>query len=297
MTDNPGAESGAKPSGFWSIWPFRLVLLFFATVATYGFAQAAPVIFKSQLKAFPRDAILLVAAACGIAASIAAYRLLVRWTEKRWPAELGTAKAAPHFAIGALIGLGLFTTVYAILFALHVATFKGFGTTQDLAAAFALSILSGVCEEILFRGVVFRILEGAMGTLVALLISGALFGLIHAGNPGATTVSTVAIALEAGILLAAAYTLTRSLWLAIGLHFAWNFAEGGIYSAPVSGIPFKGLLNAPIAGPQLLSGGSFGPEASLVAIGVCLTAALVMLVMTVRRGEWKPLTFRLRTAG
>jgi uncharacterized protein len=285
------------PNGFWSIWPIRLVVLFIATVALYAGTQAWLYVIAPKLHLQPMAAVQLVTALAGSALSIFAYRLLIRWTEKRWPAELGTSGAVSRFVAGALIGLALFSAVYAIFFYLHIATYNGFGTAQYLAPAFALSLLAGVCEEIIFRGVVFRILEGGMGTLIALLASGALFGLMHAGNKGATSVSTAAIALEAGILLAAAYTLTRSLWLPIGLHFAWNFAEGGIYSAPVSGTPFKGLLNIPVSGPQLLSGGEFGPEASVVAVGVCLTAAMVMIAMTIRRGEWKPMKFRLRTAG
>src|SRR5581483_7760086 len=105
--------------------------------------------------------------------------------------------------------------------------------------------------------------------------------------------SSAAIALEAGILLAAAYLLTRSLWLPIGLHFGWNFTEGGIFGAAVSGNGAKGLINTSLSGPQLLSGGAFGPEASVAAVGVCLVAAVVMLVLAARRGEWRPLRLRI----
>jgi hypothetical protein len=147
-----------------------------------------------------------------------------------------------------------------------------------------------------FRGVVFRLFEEGFGTTVAVLISGALFGAIHAGNPGATLASSAAIAVEAGVLLAAAYALTRSLWVPIGLHFAWNFTEGGIFGAAVSGGKIHSILVFPLHGPDYLTGGAFGPEASIVAVGVCLTAAIVMLVLAAQRGEWKPLRFRLRSA-
>ncbi|HEY5338613.1 MAG TPA: CPBP family intramembrane glutamic endopeptidase, partial [Rhizomicrobium sp.] len=185
--------------------------------------------------------------------------------------------------------------VYAVLAAYGTASFKGFGTTDGLTVALAISVYSAVGEEIIFRGAVYRLLEEGCGTLVAIVLSGVLFGALHAFNPGATAVSTLAIAFEAGILLAAAYALTRSLWLPIGLHFGWNFTEGGIFGAAVSGGHMKGLLNVPLSGPALLTGGAFGPEASIVAVGICLTAAGVMLILAARRGEWKTMRLRWRT--
>jgi hypothetical protein len=91
--------------------------------------------------------------------------------------------------------------------------------------------------------------------------------------------------LEAGILLAAAYMLTRRLWLCMGLHFAWNFTQGGIFSAAVSGGASHGLLKATLVGPDWLTGGAFGPEASAVAVVVCTTAGLLLLVAADRKGH------------
>jgi hypothetical protein len=157
---------------------------------------------------------------------------------------------------------------------------------------FAMSVLSGVGEELLFRGALFRIVEERWGTLVALLTSAAFFGAIHGGNPGATALSSIAIALEAGLLLALAYAATRTLWLPIGLHFAWNFTEGGIFSTQVSGGVVQGLFATKLTGDRLLTGGSFGPEASIVAVAICLIAALFFLVITLRRAQWRPFALR-----
>src|SRR5262249_39839900 len=115
-----------------------------------------------------------------------------------------------------------------------------------------------------------------------------VFGLLHAANPGATVVSTVAIALEAGALLGMAYAASRSLWLPIGLHFGWNFTEGGLFGAAVSGGHSQGVINSTIAGPALVTGGLFGPEASVIAVAVCLFATVVLSVSAVRRGRWRP---------
>jgi membrane protease YdiL (CAAX protease family) len=112
-------------------------------------------------------------------------------------------------------------------------------------------------------------------------------------NPGATVVSTVAIALEAGVLLAAAYALTRNLWFPIGLHLGWNFTAGGICGESVSGgAAGKGIFSVSLAGRPLLTGGKFGPEASLIAIAVCLALAIVLLLLAVRNGRWVPMQRR-----
>ena len=106
------------------------------------------------------------------------------------------------------------------------------------------------------------------------------------GQPGATVVSTLAIALEAGVLLAAAFMLTRRLWMAIGLHAAWNFTEGGVFGASVSGGTPYGLLRSRFTGAPLLSGGAFGPEASIVAVVLCLSAGIAFCVYARRRGRF-----------
>jgi hypothetical protein len=165
------------------------------------------------------------------------------------------------------------------------AAFAGF---SGLPLQFSVSFAAAVGEEIVFRGAIFRIIDERLGTTAALIISSVLFGLVHAANPGATAISTVAIALEAGALLGVAYSAVRSLWLPIGLHFGWNFAEGGIFGTAVSGGHAHGLIASELSGPTLITGGSFGPEASVIAVAVGLTATVVIGVCTVRHGHWRP---------
>ena len=107
----------------------------------------------------------------------------------------------------------------------------------------------------------------------------------HLPNPEATALSSAAIALEAGVMLAAAYMLTRRVWLAIGIHMAWNFTQSGIFGAPTSGVPSPGFLEGQLHGPALLSGGTFGPEASIVAVTVCLALGLYMLRLAHAKGH------------
>ncbi len=293
MTDTADAAAEG-PRGAWRWMPLRLLVMMFAMLFAVGGAQAAIAIWTPSLPANLREPLALGATLLACVAWIFLYRLLVRWTERRSAREISLAGMVPGFAGGALIGLLLFCAVYAILWWMGFAAFRGMGATEGLTAAFLLSISSGVGEELVFRGAIYRLLEESFGTLVALIVSGALFGLVHLGNPSATLYSSAAVALEAGLLLGAAYTMTRSLWLPIGLHFAWNFTEGGIFGAAVSGNTMKGLIDAPLSGPELYTGGGFGPENSVIAVGVCVTIALVMLAVAARRGEWRPLRLRLR---
>jgi hypothetical protein len=106
---------------------------------------------------------------------------------------------------------------------------------------------------------------------------------LHAFNPGATLTSSIAIALEAGVLLAAVFMVTRRLWMVIGLHTAWNFTEGGIFGASVSGGDAHGMLASRFHGPDALTGGAFGPEASIVAVLICLAAGILFLWIARRR--------------
>jgi CAAX protease family protein len=226
------------------------------------------------------------------AALIGLYVLLVRLLERRRAAEVRPDAVAA--ASGVVLGFGLFTSVFAVLWLIGIAGWQGLSAHFYLVSALEGSMLAAIGEELAFRGGAFRILEDTFGTTAALAGSATLFGLLHALNPGATVVSTAAIALEAGVLLAAAYALTRNLWLPIGIHFGWNFTEGGVFGAVVSGgAANKGVFTVTLAGPTLLSGGKFGPEASVVAVAVTLAAAIVLLVMTARRGLWIPARARL----
>src|SRR5260370_910510 len=120
----------------------------------------------------------------------------------------------------------------------------------------------------------------------ALGISALVFGFAHARNPGASIVSSLAIAVEAGGLLAAAFILTRNLWFPIGMHWAWNFFQGPIFGVPVSGMRMPSLLDAYLEGPRAWTGGAFGLEAGLPA-GV-FASALGLTMLGQERAEGRP---------
>ncbi|HEX7726487.1 MAG TPA: CPBP family intramembrane glutamic endopeptidase, partial [Rhizomicrobium sp.] len=221
--------------GIWRFWPLRFVLFFVVLTGAYVGCQLLAGVVPKKLPLIPADVSKAAFVLLGMAVMITIYRLLVRWTEKRGTAELSASRALPHLLGGAAIGFAMFCGVIAIDVALGGAHIEGFRGWEGVVPALSMAMLAGVAEEIIFRGAIYRLLEDGFGTLIAIVLSGALFGLLHALNPGATLASTAAIAVEAGILLAAAYLVTRSLWLAIGLHIGWNFTEGGIFGAAVSG--------------------------------------------------------------
>jgi len=226
------------------------------------------------------------------------YVACARWIERRRVSELTPRHAATELAAGLLTGFVLFSAVMMILGALGVYHIAGFGAVPGIALAAALAVMAGVFEELLFRGILFRLSSRLVGTWGALLFTSALFGLAHLANKGATPFSGVAIMLEAGMLLGAAYALTQRLWLPIGLHIAWNFTESAVFGMSVSGnTADAGLVRGSLSGPPLLTGGAFGPEASIVAVLLCFALAIYFLYRTVRLGRIEPPAWKTQPIG
>ncbi len=211
-------------------------------------------------------------------ALVASYLVGVRWIEHRRATELATHRSGVELAAGVALGIGLFATLMVILWLFGVYHLSRWGAVAPLFGGFWFALLTAINEEIVFRGLLFRLSHKLLGLWGALALTSALFGIAHAFNHGATIGSTVAIALEAGILLGAAYASTHRLWLPIGLHLGWNFAEGSIFGMSVSGGRTRvSLIAGSLHGSNLLTGGMFGPEASIVAVVVSLAASLLLL--------------------
>lgn len=238
------------------------------------------------------------------ALSVLALWILARFIERRKLSEVGLARtgAVTQTLLGIGVGALLMGTTLGILALAgwyHVdgiAADSAGAALALLAPAFGGILLSAAFEEIAFRGIVFRVIEDGAGTVIALLLSSAAFGLAHAQNPAATWFSSLAIAVEAGILLGAAFLLTRTLWFAIGIHAGWNFFLGPVFGAAVSGVEMTSLLEARLDGPTLWTGGSFGPEASLVTVLLCTAVGAAFLAVAVRRGRRVPFRWRRRAA-
>jgi membrane protease YdiL (CAAX protease family) len=220
---------------------------------------------------------------------VVAYKLLIRHLGE-WPRDdfrlAGAARDGVH---GLIAGLLIFSLIVGVAAALGVYHIVAGGTWASfLTILFSMGIGPGFREELMFRGVLFRFTEEFGGSWFALVLTSALFGLAHIHNNDASWLSSLFIAVEAGLLLGAVYMLTRNLWMCMGLHAAWNVTQGFIWDVPVSGFPVHGLVVARLDGPVLLSGGRFGLEASLIAF-VCATAlGLFYLKKAVDRGHVEP---------
>lgn len=211
-----------------------------------------------------------------------AYVLYVRLVEWRRAGEVSLLGAAREAAAGAAIGGGLMIAAVGILWLAGCYHVHGIRSPAVMVPAAVASLLAGYVEELGVRVIGFRILEEWLGTAWALALSAAVFGLLHMANPHATPISIASIAL-AGVLLGAAFAVTRRIWLPAGLHFAWNFVQGGIFGVPVSGLPLAGLLVGSLDGPPALSGGVFGVEGSLLSVALCAAAAVPLLRAAARR--------------
>lgn len=223
------------------------------------------------------------------AVGFAVYIGLVRLIERRPVTELSLRGMGRELGIGLLIGAGLYTACILILMVLGMYKIDGFNPVSYMLPAIVLPLSSGIFEELLFRGVLFRIVEDWLGSWTSLAVSSLVFGLVHLMNPAATLMGAVFISVEAGILLAAAYMLTRRLWMSMGFHFVWNYTQSGVFSGTVSGGYVEpGLIKPVIDGPTLLTGGAFGLESSIIAFLLCTATGVVLLRMAARRGHVVP---------
>ncbi|MEU4363535.1 CPBP family intramembrane glutamic endopeptidase [Promicromonospora sp. NPDC023987] len=233
-----------------------------------------------------------LALAAGLLTAVVAvivYGWVVRRTEHRAPVEVSLKGAGSGISWGTLLGIAMFGAVIANIAFFGDYTINGLGDPAGAITLLGIMAGAAVAEELVFRGVLFRNIERWTGTWIALGLTGSLFGLIHLANPNATPLGAIAIAIEAGGMLTAAYIATRKLWVPIGLHFGWNIAASAIFSTEVSGSnTAQGLLDATMSGPALVTGGDFGPEASIFPVVFGVLATGLFMWLAYRRGHVVP---------
>jgi len=218
--------------------------------------------------------------------TVLAYWLLVRFVERRKVTELAPQKFLTHSAVGWIVGMGIMLVATGAMAAAGAYRIDGINEDANLLGPLVvLGLLPGITEEIVARGILFRVVEEGVGSWAALVFSALLFGFGHAANPNATIWSSVAIAIEAGLLLGMAYAWTRSLWFCMGLHAAWNFTQGPLLGISVSGIEVKGLLASHTSGHELISGGPFGAEASILTLVICVSLGLFFARKAIAEGK------------
>ena len=276
MSANAPAQSA--PSRLFRVLQFPLVRILVATIAVVGVIALVQGLSRLAHIA-PHSPGGALTGVVLIAAVFATYTGYVRAIERRPVVELGRAGLAGEIALGALIGGALFALTMLALWLAGVVQVTAGGGWVALGFPLLGALIAAVGEEVIVRGILFRIAEESLGTWIALGLSAGLFGALHALNPGATLFSSIAIALEAGILLGAAFIFTRRLVAGdraargVELHRRRRVRRRRLGTAEA-----RACWRATSSGPDILTGGAFGPEASIVAVLVCLTAAAVLLV-------------------
>jgi membrane protease YdiL (CAAX protease family) len=191
---------------------------------------------------------------------------------------------------GIVITFFMMGLIYLAMWALGWLRFNGFAWHFDplpvvlgqLLLYFLIFIVVGWQEELLSRGYHLQTLASGINLFWGVVISSAIFGLLHLGNPNATWVSAAGI-FFAGLFLALGYLRTGQLWLSIGLHIGWNFFEGVVFGFPVSGLAIYPLTRVTVSSPELWTGGAFGPEAGLIVLpAIAIGAVLIYLYSRIR---------------
>lgn len=237
----------------------------------------------------------LIGAVLLSAAILGTYALFVRLYEKRWPAEIGPRRFLTWWVSGLAMGIALMLTAWLTLWLGGWVVVESVAPSDEWAGmicvALASNLVVGCVEEILLRGLIFRIVEEVMGSWFSLAFSAILFGFAHFGNPNANWETSVGIAIQAGILLGALYMVTRSLWLPIAVHCGWNAMQQGIVGGALSGNKVEAILTTVSVGSERFSGGAFGIEGSVFTTIICGLTGVTCCVIAVRqkktiKGRW-----------
>ncbi len=259
---------------FWK-WILLLIAGSFLFILAYGFSSIPTALDEAVNVPVWLQAILCVVTSAGV---LALYGGWWKWTEKRKAADLPMHRLAGDTALGFGVGILFFILVtgcIALLGGYRVGSVNW--DWNALVRSLFMFLVVGVGEEVLFRGIVFRMIDDRWGTAVGLIASALIFGFVHISNNNATVWSSLAIAVEAGLLLGAAYKWSGTLWLPIGIHWSWNYFQGPVFGFAVSGNGTQSLITPVIQGSDWLTGGSFGAEASIPAFVLGLALAIVFL--------------------
>ena len=228
--------------------------------------------------------------------AIISYTYLFKLYEKREITEFSKKGIIKHLSIGIVLGAILQSLTILVIYLKGGYSIISINPILFIIPPLTMGITSAIIEEVLIRGIIFRIPEEKLGSYISLLISALIFGALHMGNPNSSFSAGIGLAIQAGLLLGAAYIYSRNLWFPIAIHFAWNFTQSAIFGANVSGnVTSKTLITSKIEGAEWFTGGQFGPEGSIQATIFCLIATIILLALSHKQGKiikpyWKKTT-------
>lgn len=259
-----------------------LALLTFMAVVIIGQQIASKLLVLTPLDKNYRNLLkgLFVSASC-----VLSYILFFKKYDKRAVTEFAAKGLAKNLFIGTMIGFILQSLTILVIYLNGSYSVLHINPISFILIPFAIMFTVAIIEEVLVRGIIFRILEEKLGTYISLTISSVLFSVFHLLNPNGTLISAICIT-AAGFLMGAAFIYSHNLWMPIALHFAWNFTQSGIYGAITSGNEkTNSLVEAKIQGPEFITGGAFGPEGSIQAIVFCILGTVFLLALSHKNNQ------------
>ncbi len=214
---------------------------------------------------------------------LGAYILIVKLLENRAATELSPVKAGLEISLGLAAGFGLMSAILGTLWLLGVYSAASPTLTMQLIESIVWLFSLAPLEEVLFRGIAYRIVEQNLGTVAALVTSAAIFGGMHITNENADMTSVPSATLG-GLFVGLFFTLTGRLWLPIFFHYAWNLSQI-FWGTPLSGMgEFGRFFVGRLEGPAWLTGGAFGPENSVITLAACTTLLVGCFRLAQKRG-------------
>ena len=232
------------------------------------------------------DLINLISGMFAAILAIISYIFLYRFYEKRKVTEFSKYGIAKNLTVGIILGVILQSLTIFVIYLKGGYSVVSINSVLFVVPPLTMAFTSAVFEETLVRGIIFRITEEKLGSYLALIISALLFGALHLANPNSSLTAAIGLAIQAGLLLGAAYIYARNLWFPIAVHFAWNFTQSAIFGANVSGNAIsKTLITSQIQGAEWFTGGQFGPEGSIQATLFCSIATIILLTLSYRKGR------------
>ncbi len=272
--------------GILSFFLTRIIIGIAVVVGSVAFIEWSGrlLLDKTQLTDNSKNSIIAFADA---AIALFSYILLFRSYEKRQISELRASLFGKNAITGFATGLVLQSLFILVIYINGGYSVISSNPVSFLIPAFAAAFTAGFVAELLIRGIFFRLIEEKLGTRISLLILTLLFGLLHINAHGATTLSVFTTAIQAGFLLSVVYVFTRSLWFPIFLHFAWDFAEPGIFGGINPGNRIEqSLLTSKVIGPALLTGGQAGPQNSIQSLLLCSFTGLLFYWLAKRKNKF-----------
>lgn len=274
---------------------WRLILQGFLLILFLIAFQYPTLLVLNRAHRLASPVMLLVSTLISCLAITASVFVSRRWLDRRSILSLGlqlNSRALLHLASGfALSGLmiGLIFAIQWLAGWLQIRSYawefqSWGGIASSLLTMLFIFVLIGWQEELLARGYWLQNLSEGMNRSWGVLLSSAMFSLAHSANPHVSWEALLGL-FASGIFLAFSWLRSQQLWLPVGLHIGWNFFEGAVFGFPVSGIIFFQLLHPRVNGPEIVTGGAFGPEAGLILVPAFLLGGGLIYIFTRRRNE------------